>query len=348
MLATLKRSSDPRAGWRAGLFAVTTLTLTLPLTLTCGAAQAAVVAFERTTGGQPTFNRPLEDLSGLSSIGTATAYDVQSFTVSTSGTYSFAGNSTFDSFFFLYGGAFDASSPLSNGLVGNDDAAGFNISGVSFDLVAGEQYFAVTTSYENADSGAYALSAAGPGNIIGLSSSTASEQVTILSGDTSGSPTFNRPLEDLSGLSAIGTDVSYDLVEFTVGASGAYGLTALADFDSFVFLYSGFDPSAPLTGGLYANDDLVSFVSSGFTADLLAGVMYRAIVTSYENSDFGDYVLTFAGPSSVTLAGGPGGVPEPSSWALMILGFAGVGAMARAGRTRGRDGGRTAHAVGPA
>jgi hypothetical protein len=311
----------------------TTLTVAFTLSLAGGVANAAVVAFERTTAGQPTFNRALEDFSALSGVGTAVSYDVQSFTVDASGEYSFVGNSTFDSFFYLYQGAFDATMPLSNGLAANDDLSGFGTSGVAYDLVAGQEYFAVMTAFNNAEFGEFALSVAGPGEVAGLSSNAASDQVAILSGATGGASMFNRALDDFSGLSGVGTGVAYDVVEFTVAASGAYALTTVSEFDAFLFLYGGFDATSPLTNGLFGNDDLVSLASSGGTADLLAGVTYQAVITGFTNNDFGDYVLTLAGPSDIDFAAS-GVIPEPSSWAVMILGLASIGAMAR----RRRDG----------
>ena len=89
-----------------------------------GVAQAGIVTFAGTTVGGPTFNRPLEDLSGLSAVGTAVAYDSHIFSVDTTGEYSFLTTATFDTFSVLYTPTFSAAAPLTNALVANDDLVG--------------------------------------------------------------------------------------------------------------------------------------------------------------------------------------------------------------------------------
>jgi hypothetical protein len=142
--------------------------------------------------------------------------------------------------------------------------------------------------------------------------------IFTVTGDTTGSPSFNRALEDFSGQSVVGTDVAYDQLEFTVDVGGIYTFLTTAEFDSFVFLYSpSFDPAAPLANGLIANDDLLGLTTSGFAYELDAGLTYIFITTGFSNDDFGIYSTTIGGPGDVTVAV----VPEPASYALMLLGL---------------------------
>ena len=83
--------------------------------------------------------------------------------------------------------------------------------------------------------------------------------VTSMTGNTTGAPTFQRPVEDLSGLSAIGTSVHYTGFSFTALASGVHTFVTRGDFDTFVLLYEApFAPATPLLRALVANDELSS------------------------------------------------------------------------------------------
>jgi hypothetical protein len=163
-----------------------------------------------------------------------------------------------------------------------------------------------------------------------------------VSGDTSGAATFNRPVDNLydapTDLSEVGTDVPFDAVGFSVSLAGSYSFLSTAGFDNFLGLYSGsFDPTNALANALIYNDDGPDGVgSSAFDFNLSAGTRYFAVVTGYENSDFGRFGLSIDGPGLVTASLAEevaGAVPEPSSWALMIAGFGLVGSVARR-RTR--------------
>lgn len=128
-----------------------------------GTAHADIGNFSGTTEGGPTFVRPVEDFSAISGIGTNVSFSVLAFTVSTSGEYSFLTTATFDAITLLYGGAFDASTPLLNGLIGNDDLVSSTTSGFAYELAAGTTYYHVTTSFFNGDAGAFSLTVGGPG-----------------------------------------------------------------------------------------------------------------------------------------------------------------------------------------
>ncbi len=164
----------------------------------------------------------------------------------------------------------------------------------------------------------------------------ASAQAVVISGDTTGGPTFNRALQGTppTGLSFVGTDVAYTELSFTVSASGSYTFqndstlanTGSTTWDNFTFLYQGsFSPGAALTNVLVGNDDNLTIGLSGFSIALTAGTTYVYITTGFANTDFGPYSVSITGPGNIIT----GVVPEPSAWALMLGGLAGVGALAR-------------------
>lgn len=150
-------------------------------------------------------------------------------------------------------------------------------------------------------------------------------------GDTTGDPTWNRPLTTTT-LSGVGTDVPYEAVGFTVDVSGEYTLD-LASFDlnlydPFLVLYAdAFDASAPLDNILATDDDSGPVgANSQIIFSLLAGTSYFAVATGFANDDFGAYTLTIDGPGTASnLPTGPGVVPEPATWAMMLAGFGIVG-----------------------
>lgn len=138
-----------------------------------------------------------------------------------------------------------------------------------------------------------------------------------LNGDTTGAPTFQRPVEDLSALSAIGTAAHFTSYAFTALASGDHTFTTSGAFDTFVLLYDApFVPTMALLNALVANDDLTTaaFNVSGFTVGLQAGRQYTYVVTGFDNSEFGAYTTTIDSPALTA-------VPEPATWALVAAGL---------------------------
>ena len=154
-------------------------------------------------------------------------------------------------------------------------------------------------------------------------------------GDTTGGATFNRPLENLSALSAVGTNVAYEPYSFSVDTAGSYSfrsysLPLATPWDNFLILYTGaFDPGHALTNATIANDDVNGTTGrSGFSATLATGVAYTLVTTSFYNEDSGKYLNTIRGPGEVTAP-----VPEPGTYLMMLVGIAAIGCMARRRRT---------------
>jgi hypothetical protein len=151
--------------------------------------------------------------------------------------------------------------------------------------------------------------------------------------DTTGAPTFNRALADFSGLSAVGTDVAYDVFSFSVSQSGDYEVRSFVQgflrdpsWDQFLFLYEdSFDPLNALSNGLIANDDLGDDIDnlgrSGFTVELLTGTAYYLVTTGFGNDDSGRFLNLVRGPGDILPA-----IPEPGTYAMLAMGLLAVSA----------------------
>jgi hypothetical protein len=137
-----------------------------------GAAQAVTYTYTGLTGGAPSFNRPLSDFSGPSVFGVGSYYNSITFNVNVSGAYNFLSTATlgWDNFLLLYSPVFTATTPLVNGLIGNDDFGGVGTSGFTFGLVAGTSYTLVTAGFDGSsqpfpDFGVYTNTITGPGTV---------------------------------------------------------------------------------------------------------------------------------------------------------------------------------------
>jgi hypothetical protein len=173
------------------------------------------------------------------------------------------------------------------------------------------------------------------GGLLAVASTPALATTTVINGTTTGRPTFNRPVAGRppNFLSGVGTAVNYDVTEFRVSVSGNYTFNLSTLYDNYLGVHqTAFNPATPLVNALAYDDDSGPGVNA-LIADLplLAGVSYFAVASSFSNGDAGAYTLTIDGPGSALL--GAGGVPEPATWAMMILGFGVVGGAMRRRRT---------------
>lgn len=165
-----------------------------------------------------------------------------------------------------------------------------------------------------------------------MAAPSASAATFAITGDTSaGIPTFNRP--DANGnsaptrLSSFATSVAYSTFSFAVREADTYNFlltSTTAGYDPYLILYAGsFNPSSPLTNAVIANDDSGGNLNSYFSRALQTGVVYTAVATGYNNSDIGTFSLLISTDNVLPA------VPEPATWAMMLIGFGMVGAAAR-------------------
>ena len=307
---------------------------------TASSAEAGIVTHVANTAVDPTYQRAIVDrdgnLTGLSDAGTQVHYDAYGFSVATSGTYSFLTTGAYDTYTFLYAPTFAASQPLTNGLKGNDEFSSFGlgVSAFEYALQAGVHYTLVTTGFANGDAGFASTTIGGSGAITPTTAATAvagSPNVLTFTGSTTASTTYDRLVEDLSTVSTVGDRVAYQTFRFRVTTTGAYSFLTTGDFDTFDFLYASFDPSAPLSNAKSGDDDMFGVGTSGFMADLIAGVDYTFVTTGFGNGDFGFFSNTIGGPGAIVAAAVA--VPEPEILALLTIGAGAMGWRTRRRRT---------------
>ncbi len=149
-----------------------------------------------------------------------------------------------------------------------------------------------------------------------------------ISGDTTGGPTFNRPIGGGPSLSGIGTNVPYQVIPFTVGADGSVRAeTVAASYDTYLFVYTAFNPATPIAGLVDGDDDGGAGLLSRIDTNLVAG-NYLAVVSGFSNSSFGTFDLEIEGPVVVVV------VPVASDGDAAIV-AAEVASMVTAAQTRG-------------
>jgi len=146
------------------------------------------------------------------------------------------------------------------------------------------------------------------GTVMLMAGSAHAVDVTVTGALNGGSPTFNRPSNHQSGpnyLASANTGLPYAVTEVKTGSvGGTVTLTVGAgtEFDSFLALYSSFDPENPLSNVLVADDDGAGYPHAKIVAGgLAANTSYYLVITSYSSNADGAYPLY--GNYSLTLSG---------------------------------------------
>ncbi len=154
-------------------------------------------------------------------------------------------------------------------------------------------------------------------------------------------------LSKLSGSGTMtggGTSYILDLGSFASGATGSADVGVMntnsgLDFSELLggsfaqsngsgFTFTGSDLSGLVGGAPAVLGDIVGFDAAG-----LSNGLYSETVTFDGFSHYEGLTDQSLSPISVTIdatvTGGTGAVPEPSTWAMMLLGFSGLGLLAR-------------------
>jgi hypothetical protein len=151
---------------------------------------------------------------------------------------------------------------------------------------------------------------------------------------TGGVPTFRV----VTGNGSDGVTVSPD--GKTVYTSGVAGYNIATGAQTYATVgVPGSDGTGVITGGALDGDIVVNSNNGSLylldkfgTSTLIASGGSRGDYTSPDYTDGSLFITQLDSIMRLSIAGGgigsPGAVPEPSTWAMMILGFAGIGFMA--------------------
>ncbi len=126
--------------------------------------------------------------------------------------------------------------------------------------------------------------------------------------------TFARPTTGTppTTISTTATSVFYDIQPFFVTAAGSYTFEQTSAFDDFMVLYSGaFNPALPLLNAIDADDDDGVGNDSLITRNLLPGVQYFLVNTSFGNGATGNYTVSVINSANGVAVLGI--VPEPAT-----------------------------------
>lgn len=163
--------------------------------------------------------------------------------------------------------------------------------------------------------------------------------ITVAEGDT-----FQWTLDFLGDQSITIANIEFVVLHLLVDPNGANASSDVASTGALSFL--GSTGETLFSSTLYSDVSGVIHVGQGFGTSQLPtapatftfyGVRYEGVVDDYLVP--GVTTRTYNSPSLLLLAGDAhpnAGVTEPSTWALMILGFGGAGAALRTRRSRAK------------
>lgn len=151
-------------------------------------------------------------------------------------------------------------------------------------------------------------------------------------GTVSGDASFSlAPLDPANTLGAFVDDYQFTLQTYsflsTSGVTNAFIGGSQFVTGLYMSLYSGAAPGGSVLQGPIAAISVGSLQVAGLPQYLLApGTYYVEIGGSYSGTPH--FGATLALTAQVPPPGNTGGVPEPSTWAMMVLGFLGLGLVA--------------------
>jgi hypothetical protein len=157
------------------------------------------------------------------------------------------------------------------------------------------------------------------------------------SGVLTDTPTYHRPSYTNPYTPAFNcSDCGFQSEGVSVGTSGNYTFSVVSDNfpDQVDILYSNsFNPSNPMANYDGPLSYAIYLMGGTATVSLTAGVQYYWVTSTdfgYANDNCAagcNFTTQVSGPGSIGVS-----VPEPSIWALMLLGFSGMGAALRSRR----------------
>jgi hypothetical protein len=131
---------------------------------------------------------------------------------------------------------------------------------------------------------------------------------------TTSDPTWNRNSSGTICNGSAGTNHYYDVFAFTVSTAGSYTFDGcFPTLDGHASLYqnafNGASPCSVPSNFIIANDDSAPACSLDprLVANLVPGVTYYIVSTTFSSGSTGAYSWTFSGPAGATISAGSGG-----------------------------------------